>query len=137
MILSPLQSEHLKRELTFSTARSSGPGGQNVNKVNTKVELRFHVQNSAVLTEEQKHILLSKLSNKLSTDGELIIVSQSTRSQLKNKQEAIVKFIDLIYKTLKPRKKRVPTKPTKASKEKRLENKKRNSEIKQGRRKLY
>ncbi len=137
MILIQEQIELLRHELIFSSSRSSGPGGQHVNKVNTKVELRFNINNSSVLTDEQKLLINNKLKNKITIEGDLIIVSQRTRSQLKNKMEAIDKLIEMLSKALKPRKKRIPTKPTRTSKLKRLETKKRTSEIKQSRRKPF
>lgn len=112
-----------ERELVFTSSRSSGPGGQHVNKVSTKVELRFHIPNSDLLNDEEKDILLIKLKNKINNEGELIIVSQDERSQLKNKEKVIEKFYELLQKALIPPKKRKPTKPTQASKEKRLEKK--------------
>lgn len=120
----------LDQELKFSFNRSSGPGGQNVNKVNTKVELRFDIANSQILTVEEKTIILTKLQNKINQEGILIIISQSTRSQLKNKRESIIKFYDLINKTLKPQKKRKTKSISKAAKEKRLKEKKVQSEKK-------
>jgi ribosome-associated protein len=116
--------EYFEPELLFSTSRSSGPGGQHVNKVNTKVELRFHIPNSNLLTEKEKTILLQKLKNKINKDGELIIVSQEDRSQYKNKEAAIEKFLHMLKKALTPVKKRRPSRPTRASKERRLEGKK-------------
>ena len=112
-----------ERELVFTSSRSSGPGGQHVNKVSTKVELRFHIPNSGLLNDEEKDILLIKLKNKINSEGELIIVSQDERSQLKNKEKVIEKFYELLQKALIPPKKRKPTKPSQASKEKRLEKK--------------
>jgi len=123
-------------ELKFSSSRSSGPGGQNVNKVNSKIELRFNISNSEILNEDEKVIIFNKLKNKINSDGELIITVQTDRSQLKNKQEAIEKFNDLFTKALTPRKKRRSTSPTKASVEKRLKVKKKEGEIKQLRRKI-
>ncbi len=123
-------------ELKFSTSRSSGPGGQNVNKVNSKVELRFNVEMSAILSEFEKEIILKKLKNKINSENELIITVQSDRSQLKNKNEAIDKFNQLISKALTPRKKRRPTSPTKSSVEKRLKQKKEDGKIKQMRKKI-
>lgn len=114
----------LKTELKFRTSRSSGPGGQSVNKVSTKVELLFDVWNSNVLLEEQKEIITSKLKNRINTDGIFYISSDETRSQLKNKELVIERFITLLEDALKPIKKRKPTKPSKASKEKRLKTKK-------------
>jgi ribosome-associated protein len=116
--------ERFTEEMVFSTSRSGGPGGQNVNKVNTKVELRFNIKETALLTDEEKLILRSKLSNKINNRGELILVSEKHRTQLKNKQEVMEKFFSLIIAALTPPKKRIPVKPTKASKEKRLKSKK-------------
>ena len=126
--------ESLLNECMFSASRSSGPGGQNVNKVNTKIELRFNIPNSQVLTEMQKNVLYQKLSSQLTNQGELIIVAQNARSQLKNKEEAIRKFSFLLNTSLAPVKKRKSTRPTLASRQKRLERKKHQSEKKQQRR---
>jgi ribosome-associated protein len=123
------------REFVFTATRSSGPGGQNVNKVSTKVELRFDVYNSAILSEEEKEILRIRLQKKISAEGFLIIVSQSERTQLKNKEKTIEKFHTLIWKALTPVKKRRPTRPSAASKEKRIVAKKMQGE-KKARRKL-
>ena len=113
----------LYSEFVFSASRSSGAGGQNVNKVNTKVELRFNVNMSQILSDEEKEILTQKLASKLTDSGDLIVVSQTERSQLKNKENTIEKFYTLLKKALTPRKKRKPTRPTKASKAKRLDEK--------------
>ncbi len=123
-------------EFVFQTSRSGGPGGQNVNKVSSKVELRFNIETSALLTEEEKGIILIKLANKINKVGELVIVSQTDRSQLKNKEKVIEKFYLLLEKALTPRKKRLRTKPTKASIEKRLESKRVQAKIKEGRREI-
>jgi ribosome-associated protein len=125
-----IQGRNFTAEFTFSAVRSSGAGGQNVNKVNTKVELRFHIANSALLTDEEKVLLHQKLINHITSDGFLVIRSQKERSQLMNKELTIEKFYLLIRKALTPRKKRKTTKPSKASKEKRLEIKRQKSEIK-------
>ncbi len=122
-------------EMAFSTSRSSGPGGQNVNKVNTKVELRFNIEESSLLSDDDKKHLYKELSNKINSRGELILVSEKFRSQLKNKQQVIEKFFSLIIKALTPSKKRIPIKPTMASKEKRLESKKIQSDKKISRKK--
>jgi len=123
----------LSAEFEFLTSRSSGPGGQNVNKVNSKVELRFDIPNSFMLTNEQKEKLLTKLASKLTVDGILIIASQRDRSQLSNKEDAIIKFYKLINAALKPVKRRRATRPTKSSIENRLTGKRIKSEIKQSR----
>ena len=117
-------------ELTFLTSRSSGPGGQNVNKVNSKVELRFNIVGSEVLNAEQKQLLLEKLASKLTSDGLLIVTCQEDRSQLRNKEIATEKFSKLIIKALTPIKKRRSTKPTVSSIEKRLQKKKENADRK-------
>ena len=111
-------------EFIFNASRSQGPGGQNVNKVNTKVELRFDILHSNILTDEEREILLIRLCNKINEEGFLIIVSQSERTQLKNKLKTIEKFYLLIFKALTPVKKRKPTIPNQASKDKRLKEKK-------------
>jgi len=117
-------------EFVFQASRSSGPGGQNVNKVSSKVELRFNLWNSALLDEQEKAIIAEKLTNKINKEGELVLVSQTDRSQLKNKEKVIEKFYHLLEKALMPPKKRYKTKPTKASVEKRLESKRVKSSIK-------
>jgi len=117
-------NRNFSNEFVFCTSRSGGPGGQNVNKVNTKVELRFSIPNSILLSEIEKQVLLDKLASKLTLEDELIIVSQSERSQLGNKDKCVEKFYLIISKSLKPRKKRIASKPTRASKEKRIEGKK-------------
>ena len=128
-----IRDRNFQDEFVFQTSRSGGPGGQNVNKVSSKVELRFDVNNSDLLTDEEKQIVLIKLVNKINNLGELIIVSQAERSQLKNKEKVIDKFYLLLEKALTPRKKRMKTKPTKASVERRLESKRVQSTIKAGR----
>jgi ribosome-associated protein len=120
-------------EFTFTASRSGGPGGQNVNKVSTKVELRFDVIQSNLLTEAEKVIIQSKLFSKINSEGELILVSQSERTQLLNKEKVIEKFYLLITKALTPVKKRKPTRPSKAAKEKRLEEKRMQAEKKERR----
>ena len=120
----------LDPEIKFSFSRSGGPGGQNVNKVNSKVELRFAIATSVRLNEVQKTILLDKLASVLNQHDEIIIVSQESRSQLQNKEIAIFKFYELINKALKPRKRRIKTSVSMASKEKRIQLKKQHSEKK-------
>jgi len=117
-------------EISFSSARSSGPGGQNVNKVNTKVELRFNIPASFVLTETEKETLITKLGKKITTDGDLILTSQSERTQLKNKEKVIEKFYIIIAKALTPAKRRIPTRIPTGVKEKRLDEKLKQSEKK-------
>jgi ribosome-associated protein len=131
-----LNNRDFSCELHFSASRSSGPGGQNVNKVNTKVELRFHVASSTLLSDEEKILLIEKLLKKINSEGELILVSQTERSQMKNKEKVIEKFYSLLARALTPRKKRKPTKPSQASKEERLEEKRKQAEKKERRKSL-
>ena len=132
-----IYGNELDSELNFSFSKSSGPGGQNVNKVNTKVELRFAIDKSSILEETEKQILKVKLAKQLNSEGELIIVVQETRSQLKNKQKAVDKFYELINSALKPIKKRKATKVSRAAKEKRLKQKQVQAEKKSRRRKDF
>lgn len=125
----------LARELVFNTARSSGPGGQNVNKTNSKVTLRFDVRHSLILTDEEKEILSNKLASKLTIDGLLMLSVQESRSQLQNKEAVILKFERLLNKAFEKRKIRKATKPSKGSIQDRIQNKKQLSEKKKWRQK--
>ncbi len=125
-----------QKEFKFRTSRSGGKGGQHVNKVSTKVELVFNVQDSQVLTPDEKVLAKERLASKLSSEGDLRIVVEETRSQLKNKEISIERFYKLMEKTLKIPKYRKPTEPSKAAKVKRQKAKTIKSEKKQGRRKV-
>lgn len=125
-----ISKDKIIKEIDFKTSRSSGSGGQNVNKVSTKVELRFDIENSLLLSDYEKNRLNTKLKNRISNDGILILTSDSERTQLGNKRKVLELFFELIENALKKTKKRIKTKPTKASREKRLKNKKIQSEKK-------
>jgi ribosome-associated protein len=124
-------------ELEFSSSRSSGPGGQNVNKVNSKVTGKLDLIRSSAFTAEQKEVLMTKLKSKLTADGVLILSSQEKRSQLDNKKAVIEKFEGLIKKALEKKKPRKPSKPSKSSREKRLNKKKMAGEKKKWRQKPF
>ncbi|CAL2089920.1 alternative ribosome rescue aminoacyl-tRNA hydrolase ArfB [Tenacibaculum sp. 190524A02b] len=128
--------KQLINELSFKAVKSSGAGGQHVNKVSTKIELVFNVQKSQVLSETEKELLLKNLTRKLTIEGNLIITCQESRSQYRNKEIAIQKFVALIKESLKKRKKRKLTKPKKSAIQKRLDQKKILSEKKSNRQKL-
>jgi ribosome-associated protein len=117
-------------EFHFNASRSGGKGGQNVNKVSTKVELAFDVDGSQILTEEQKIRVKEKLASRINAEGILKIVSQADRTQLGNKQIVIKTFFDLLEKAFHREKKRVKSKPTKASKKRRLDGKSKHAEKK-------
>jgi ribosome-associated protein len=123
-------------ELEFSTSRSSGPGGQNVNKVNTKVTVKFDVQRSTVLNEDEKILLSQKLAKKITTEGILVLSSQDKRSQLENKESVMTKLDGLLAKAFEKKKARKKTKPSKAAKQKRIEWKKKVGEKKKWRQKF-
>jgi ribosome-associated protein len=125
----------LIQELNFKAIRSSGSGGQHVNKVSSKVELHFDVENSSVLNEEQKQLLLNSLKSKLTNKNKLILQCDESRSQHKNKELVIDRFFELIKKGLYVPKKRRPTKVPKSAVKKRLKTKRIQSEKKADRKK--
>jgi ribosome-associated protein len=122
-------------ELTFSSSRSSGPGGQNVNKVNSKVTLTFNVQASQILSSDEKEVIFTKLRSRITTEGVLMVAAQEKRSQLQNKEMVLLKLDNLLRKAFEVKKPRKPTRPGKAAKEKRIKQKRQQSEKKQWRQK--
>jgi len=120
----------LLKEVNFNFSRSGGKGGQNVNKVETKVELVFNIADSMTIDEESKETLLRKLKNKIDNDGDIRIVSQTERSQLGNRKKAIEKFVKMIEGAMKKENVRIKTAKTYSSKLERLEQKKKHAEKK-------
>ena len=131
-----MTSVDLASEIIFQTTRSGGKGGQNVNKVETAVIGHFDINTSQILTEEQKLLITEKLPNRINNEGMLFVKSQTYRTQLENKDEVIRKINELVVKALEKKKKRKPTKRSKAAKEKRLDGKKKKGDIKDGRRRI-
>lgn len=121
------------KELTFKTSRSSGAGGQNVNKVETSVTVLWKVLDSGFFNDEQKERIQHKLSNRINAEGFLYLTVSETRTQLMNKAKAIEKILELVDKALIIPKKRFATKPSKSQKQKRLDTKKKLSEKKENR----
>lgn len=136
MTLPELLKQDFSSELQFQASRSGGAGGQNVNKVSTKVELRLSILNSNILDDSQKELIRKKCKNQINSEGELIIVSQEERTQLRNKNTVIKKFRELLIKALTIPKKRIKVTPTAGMIAKRLKNKKMDSDKKANRGKV-
>ena len=130
-------SQLVASELEFVTSRSSGPGGQNVNKVNTKVTLRWPVVGSVILSAEERETITQKLASRITLEGELVISAQDKRSQLQNKEAVLAKLDELLTKAFVKKKKRKATKPSKGAVQKRIESKKKKSDKKKMRRVDY
>ncbi|WP_413293683.1 alternative ribosome rescue aminoacyl-tRNA hydrolase ArfB [Bdellovibrio sp. HCB185ZH] len=124
-------------EFDFTYARSRGPGGQNVNRTNSAAILRWNLRDSQALPENIKARLLEKLATQLTVDGDILIRSEEFRDQDQNRSACLKRLQALLQKALFVPKKRVATKPTRSSVRKRLDSKKRHSEVKAGRKKLY
>jgi len=122
-------------EISFRTSRSSGAGGQHVNKTETKVEVLFEVMSSEGLSDEEKAMIMQRLVNRITEEGVLVFKSQKFRSQVENKEQVILNLNIHLVKALTPVVKRVKTKPTKGSIEDRLESKRKLAEKKESRRK--
>ena len=130
-----LKSRNFENEFIYTASRSSGPGGQNINKVNTKVELRISISNTNLFSDQEKDLIFRKLARKINSEGELILVAQSGRTQLMNKKLAAEKFFSAISKALTSQAERRSTRPTNTSIQKRLDEK-RNLGIKKKLRKI-
>lgn len=122
--MASIRGRDIEKEVKFSATKAGGPGGQHVNKTSSAIELRFDVVNSGSLSEHEKEIIQQKLKNRINSQGELILYSSSSRSQGMNKKEVLERFLRMLENALKKKAPRKPTKPTAASKKKRIEAKK-------------
>lgn len=130
-----MNQKRVLQELAFKAVRSSGAGGQHVNKVSTKIELSFDVKNSQALSSDEKGRIQQKLDNQLTKDNVLILTCDETRSQHRNKHLAIKRCMETLYRSLRVPKKRRKTKPKRSAIEKRLKSKRKNAEKKAQRKK--
>ncbi len=122
-----------ERELTYRSSRSSGPGGQNVNKVETRVTLLFDIPGSAVLDEAQKELVRQRLATRINKEGVLRVISQKHRTQYANRETARAKLAELLAEALRPRRRRRPTKTPQRALRRRMEDKRRRGELKRQR----
>lgn len=130
-----IRVEKLAGELRFTASRSDGPGGQNVNKVNSKITLKFDVVHSTLLSAEEKETIVKRLGSQLTKDGVLVLTAQESRSQLANKETVMLKLENLLQRAFEKRKVRKRTKPSKGSVQERIQMKKKLSEKKKWRQK--
>ena len=125
-----------EQELTLTASRSSGPGGQHVNKADTRIQVRWNVRESGVLSDNQRRLLLRKLSTRVTEAGDLLLACDTHRSQHRNREEVLQRLADMVREALIPPRPRKKTRPSRAANEKRLQEKKERSRLKQNRGKI-